>query len=331
MRVLFFGTPEFAVPSLEILSAHHAVLAAVTQPDQPSGRGRQPHASAIKLFARSHGMPIFEPGDPSEPYFLQTVSQLRPELAAVAAYGRLLPKALLQRFPHGAINLHASLLPRYRGAAPISWAIIRGERKTGVTIFQIDEMLDHGPVLLQKEHPIRPEDTSLTLMDSLSHLGAQLLSEAVKLIEKGQAQPQPQEETQVTFAPSLKKEDGIIDWKLDCQEIHNRVRGLQPWPGATTWILQITKANSPDPPRQLPEGQLLKLFGTHPEFGRYGALSTPGTIVVADPTQGLWVQTGRGQLRLDRLQKEGGKPLDAGAFLRGNPIPSGTLLGSLVE
>ncbi len=308
MRVLFFGTPEFALPSLEALvQSRHPVAAVVTQPPRPKGRFQKDSPSAVEEAARHLGIPVLEPEDLSQASFLSTVRSLAPELAVVVAYGRILPKELLQLFPKGAINLHASLLPRYRGAAPIQWALIQGESETGVTVFQMDERLDHGPILLQERQPIRLEDTAATLAHVLAKLGSQTLLKTVALIEQGEVQPQLQGESLASPAPRLTKEDGRIDWRRDCKTIHNRIRGVQPWPGAMTWLM----------------GRSIKILSTTPEESRGDSRYTPGTVVLADPSKGLWVQTGQGQIRIDRLQRVGGKALDSHAFLLGHPIPRG--------
>ncbi len=322
MRILFFGTPAFAVAILQaLLRSPHSVVGIVTQPDRPMGRGLRLReevsppgggtALTVKEAARDLKSPILQPTDLAEYDFLEKVRSLKPELAVVVSYGRLLPPSLLQLFPRGAINLHASLLPKLRGAAPIQWALIRGETETGVTIFHIDERLDHGPILLQQRHPIGPEETAQTLEGALSRLGAQALLKAVDQIEGGQTHSQPQEDALADYAPRLTKEDGWIDWSRGCQEIHNRIRGVQPWPGAMIrW-----------------EGRLLKIMASHPDPNRHDSKAPPGTVVLADPKQGLWVQTGGGQLRIDRLQLEGGKEMASADFLRGHPILPGARMG----
>ena len=311
MRLVFFGTASFAVPSLQaLLRTKHQVLALVTQPDRPKGRGRELTPPPVKEAAKALKIPILQPDSLQETEFLEALRSLKPDLAVVVAFGRLLPSPLLQIFPKGAVNLHASLLPKYRGAAPIQWALIHGETETGVTIFQIDTLLDHGPILLQAKHAIRPEDTAVTLAQSLSSLGSQILLKALDLIEAGQSQAVPQQESLASPAPRLTKEDGLIDWKNSCVDIRNRIRGVQPWPGAITWIGK----------------ERIKLLSTTADLARHDSKASAGTVVLADPQQGLWIQTGKGQLRIDRLQREGGDPLEAGAFLRGHPIPLGTQL-----
>lgn len=312
MNILFMGTPEFAVPTLKrLIESRHRVVGLVTQPDRPKGRSKEPIPPATKEVAQAKEIQILQPLDLNDPSFLKRVQSLNAELAVVVAYGRILPLKLLAAFPRGAINLHASLLPKFRGAAPIQWALIRGESQTGVTLFQMDEQADHGPILLGIPHPIRPEDTAVTLSEALAQVGSQAVLDLVDRLKIGSIRAEPQEHSLATDAPLLTKEDGIIDWRLGCQEIHNRVRGLQPWPGATTML----------------EGKSLKLFATHPDQNRHDSSAPPGTVVAADPVQAWWVQTGQGQLEILRLQPAGGKVLEASAFLRGNPIRSGALLG----
>ena len=269
-------------------------------------------ASPIKEAAQDLSAPLFQPDNVSDPNFLESIRRLDANCAVVVAYGKILPPSLLEIFPQGAVNLHASLLPKYRGAAPIQWALIRGEKETGVTIFQIDGFLDHGPILSQTSQVIRSEDTTESLMKSLAELGAGVLEETLTQMEQGKVQPKIQDERLVTRAPSLTKADGMIDWNADAVSIHNRVRGVQPWPGAVTgW-----------------DQRMLKIFSTRPEPDRQKKGALPGTVVGADASSELWIQTGKGQLRIGRLQLEGGRIFDAPDFLRGHPIPVGTRLTS---
>ncbi len=311
--MIFFGTPDFADASLQqLLQTDHRVLAVVTQPDRPKGRSKDPVPPPVKETAQQAGIPVFQPSNLREEKLLQQLRSLQPDLAVVVAYGRILPAAVLQIFPRGAINLHASLLPKFRGAAPIQWALIQGESETGVTLFQLDDQLDHGGILAQARLPIYDNDTAITLTEELSRLGNLTLLKTLERMSEETLRTYPQDESLASAAPRLTKADGIIDWRQDCRRIHNRVRGVQPWPGATTTL----------------SGQPLKILSTTPDPSRHDPALAPGTIATADPAQGLWVQTGQGQIRIDRLQAAGGTDMETAPFLRGHPIPRGTILAS---
>lgn len=313
MRIVFFGTPKFAVPALEhLLAGPHAVAAVVTQPDRPSGRARKTGPTPVKKRAMEAGLPVLQPEQPGDPAFLQILRKTGADCAVVVAYGRILPPALLQLFPRGTYNLHASLLPKYRGAAPIQWALIQGERETGVTLFRLDDELDHGPVLLQRPCAIEPEDTGATLARKLSQLGAGLVLEGLDLLERGGERLTAQEHSAATRAPRLTKQDGVIDWRKEAVTLHNLVRGVQPWPGAVTWL----------------ESKMLKVLAARPEPNCQEPSAKPGTVISASPADGIRVQTGKGQLRIIELQPEGGTPLDTASFLRGHPIAPGARLTS---
>lgn len=319
MRLIFFGSSSFAVASLRKLhESRHRPAAVVTQPDRPRSRSpRTPVPPPVKEAALALGLDVLQPERLEEASFLDRIRILQPEAAAVAAYGRLLPAELLKLFPRGAYNLHASLLPKYRGAAPIAWALIHGERQTGVTIFRLDEAMDHGQILLQARHPIRPEDDAETLTESLSRLGADRLARALDQVEEGQAVFTPQDHAAATRAPALRKEDGRIDWSRSAEELHNRVRGLQPWPGAfctfREGILQIRKSR-PEP-----------AAGIAARGNHRAVVPPPGTVVEADASTGaLRVQTGRGILRIEALQPAGKRVLSAAEFLRGRRLTPGT-------
>ena len=315
MKLLFVGTPAFAVPSFKRLAAgSHSIVGVMTQPDQPRGRGQLNRPSAIKELALTHRIPLFQPMDLTEETFLSSIRRLAPDCAVVVAYGRILPKKFLQLFPKGAYNLHASLLPKYRGAAPIQWALIRGETETGVTVFQLDEELDHGPILFQVRTAIQPDESAISLADRLAELGGNTLLETVDRLEAGTAILSPQDHSKATHAPRLTKADGIIQWKEGCIQIHNRVRGVQPWPGATTWL----------------QKQLIKILAAQPDPARNPSSAlAPGSIVETSPDHGLWVQTGQGQLRIDLLQPAGGKAMQAADFLRGHPLRAGDIFCQL--
>ena len=306
MRLLFFGTPAFAVPALEKLAgSRHSIAAVVTQPDRPKGRSTEPAPPPIKEATLRLKLPLLQPLSLKEPSFTQTIRDQRVESGVVVGYGKIFPPSFLELFPRGVYNLHASLLPRLRGAAPIQWALIRGERETGATVFLLDDQLDHGPILLQQKLRISEEDTAVTLGESLSQLGADLLLNAVDLIESGKGKLQPQDDSLATSAPILKKTDGVIRWEESCHAIHNRIRGVQPWPGAITWL----------------QGRLLAIIAFTPELRQTGSPFAPGTVIESDPVRGLWIQAGKGQLRINQMQLEGKKLMSAQEFLRGHSIP----------
>ena len=231
------GTPDFALPSLEILLQHElAVIGVVTQPDRPKGRGRRPVPPPVKIIAENHGLPVFQPEKIREGDFLQIFRELSPDLVVVVAFGQILPEEMLTQPKYGCINVHPSLLPRYRGAAPIQWSLIRGEKTTGVTIMRLDEGVDSGDILLQEEIAIAPEETFASLHDRLAETGARMLYQAIGMLIEQSIRPIPQDHTKATLAPRLKKEDGLINWHMGVQEILSLIRGLSPEPGAYTYI-----------------------------------------------------------------------------------------------
>lgn len=296
MRLVFMGTPHFAVPALRALEASgHHILGVVTQIDRPAGRGRGISPPPVKLAALEMGIDVYQPLRVRDPGFIDALKRLGPDAIVVVAYGQILPAELLALPKFGCINIHASLLPLYRGAAPINWAIIRGEKETGITIMQMDEGMDTGAILMQESMAIDPSDTAGSLSEKLSTLGARLITEALPMIEAGILRPIPQDHSKSTLAPILRKEDGLIDWQHTAMDIHNRVRGLSPWPGAYTYL----------------EGRMLKIIETEPLKGD----GEPGIIL---PTEtGLIVGTGGGLIKILRLQPEAKRVMTAGEFLRG--------------
>ena len=310
VRIVFFGTPDFAVPTLRtLLDSPHPVVAVVTQPDRPKGRGQRVSESPVKALAQARGLPVLQPGRLREPEFVETLRALQPDLGVVAAYGKLLPEEILSLPRHGMINVHASLLPKYRGAAPVHRAVIDGETETGVTIMRVEKMLDSGPMLAKVKRPIGPDETSDFVERDLAELGADLLVEVVDQIDAGVHQEELQDFMLCSYAPRLTKEEGLIDWTLPASYIHNRVRGLYPWPHAYTYLhgvrLIILKTHVEDVPTEAP----------------------PGTIVTAS-REGLHVATGHeGCIAIDRVQLEGGKPLEVREFLAGHRITTGARLG----
>ena len=306
------GTPELATTSLEALLAAPGVqvVAVVTQPDRPKGRNLKLTPSPVKIVATRERLPVLQPMKAREPEFLQQMRGFVPELIAVAAFGQILPQSLLELPRFGCVNVHTSLLPKYRGAAPIQWAILNDEAETGVTIMQMDAGLDTGPILTQERTPINPEDDAETLHARLAGMGAELLVHTIPEVVGGKIQPRPQPAEGVSYASKIKKQDGQIDWTKPARSIWNRVRGLVPWPTAFTFL-----------PGQ-PHPQLLKIWRAELN-GKTGA---PGEVLVADKS-GIVIGCGRDSLRVFELQLEGARRLGAQAFLAGHPLLPGTHLG----
>jgi methionyl-tRNA formyltransferase len=309
LRIVFFGTAELACASLEALAADgkYRVTGVVTQPDRPKGRDLKPQPSPVKATALKLGLPVLQPWKARDPAFLEALRALQPDLIVVAAYGQILPPALLALPSLGCLNVHTSLLPKYRGAAPIQWAIIDGEAETGVTIMLMDAGLDTGPMLRQEATAIRPEDDARTLHDSLATMGAGLLLRVIPDFVAGKIVPQPQPVEGASYARKITKEDGRIDWQLPAARLFNRLRGLTPWPGAFTWL--------PGEPAPV----LVKVWQLQIITGRQGE---PGEILEAG-REGIVVACGQDALRLISLQREGGRRLTAAEFLPGCPLRAG--------
>lgn len=307
-RIVFMGTPEASAATLErLLEGPDPVVGVVTQPDRPAGRGQKASASPVRRLAEAHRLPVTAPEKLRDPSFLDTLKAWSPDLIVVMAYGRILPRPVLELPSQGCINVHFSLLPKLRGAAPVAWAIINGEEKTGVTIIKLVEKMDAGPILLQQEVALAPDETAASLEAKLVPLGASLLLQAIQGLKAGTISPRPQNEEEVTFAPMLKKEDGKIDWTQPARAIERRVRGLYPWPSAYTHI----------------EGKLLKIHRA--SVVETGGRGLPGEILRAD-AGGLWVATGEGVLNLEVIQLEGRKRLPAAEFLKGTRLRKGERL-----
>lgn len=306
-RVIFMGTPEFACPTLQrLIDRGDHVVAVVTQPDRPKGRGQRLMAPPVKELALAHGIPVLQPLKVRSPEVVESIRELQPDVIVVVAFGQILPKALLEIPPSGCINVHASLLPRYRGAAPLNWCLINGERETGVTTMLMDVGLDTGPMLLKRSTALDENEDVASLHDRMAAMGAELLSETLDGLAAGAIVPQKQDDSQSCYAPLLKKEHGLIDWCRDARAIHNQVRGLAVWPVAYTFL----------------DGQPLKVCRS-----RIGAGSgAPGLVLKADK-QGLEVACLTGSLIVEELQLAGKKRLDAASFLTGFAISEGTLLG----
>lgn len=319
MRIVFMGTPDFAVPSLKTLeAAGHEIVGVVTQPDRPKGRGRKIALPPVKIAATERGLEVFQPQKIKAPDFVQILKQLAPELIVVVAFGQILSPEILQIPQYGCINVHASLLPKYRGAAPIHWAVINGESRTGVTIMQMDRGLDSGDMILSDSIPVLPEDTTGTVHDKLSSLGAKLLSETIELIVDGRARRIAQDHSQASFAPLLTKEVEVIHWSAGSEEIFNLVRGLNPWPVAYTLlgesVLKVwgAKACTVD-----------RIPGPIPELSNY----KPGEILGRIPDVGFAVSTGNGCLAITEVQLQGSRRMGAEDFMNGHRLNKGTQLG----
>lgn len=308
LRIIFMGTAELSCASLSALAADKNlhVLAVVTQPDKPKGRDLQLTPSPVKILAEKLNLPVLQPLKARDEKFIAELRELNPDLMVVVAYGQILPQSILDLPKFGCLNVHTSLLPKYRGAAPIQWAIADGEAETGVTIMQMDAGLDTGPVLSMRRTPILPADDSQILHDRLAQLGAELLAETIPDYVSGKIQPQPQPGTGSTYAAKIKKEDGQIDWKLPAQKIANRLRAFTPWPGAFAFL-----AMEPKP-------QLLKILKVEVVEKSGGA----GEVLLADKS-GIIVGCGENALRILELQREGGKRLVAQQFLAGFPLTAG--------
>lgn len=315
MRVVFLGSGRFAIPSLEaVLDAGHDVAAVVTQPDREKGRGRELSPPPLKPVAARRGLRILQPRRVRDPESLAALKALEPEVQVVVAYGQILPRAVIDVARRGTVNVHASLLPRYRGAAPVQWAIVNGEVETGVTTMLIDEGLDTGPLLLSRATAIGEEETAGELEARLARLGGGLLVETLRGLAEGTVIPRPQDSTRATLAPLIKKEDGLIDWRLPAEALARRVRGFHPWPGAYTSL----------------RGRGLRVLQARVETGgagHPGRAELPGTLLQID-RHGLVVSGGDGTaLRLIEVQPESRHAMPAAAFAAGARLAVGDRLG----
>ncbi|HOC37865.1 MAG TPA: methionyl-tRNA formyltransferase [Thermodesulfobacteriota bacterium] len=306
-RIVFMGTSDFACPSLKILAEGEDIVAGVfTQPDRPQGRGLRIQQTPVKTLAQQHEIPVFQPEKLNRS--LDMVLQCNPDLIVVAAYGQILSQKVLDIPRHGCINIHASLLPKYRGAAPITWALVRGETASGVTTMLMNKDLDAGDILLQQEVAIDPDETAGALHDRLARVGAELLASTIRGWKRKAIIPRRQDESLVTYAPLLKKEDGLIDWTQPANVIHNLVRGMNPWPGAYTFLQE----------------ELLKVFAVQP--APTFETEKAGTIVSVND-HGIMVAAGKGAVIVTEVQLQGRKRLPIAEFLRGRPLKPGTRLG----
>jgi len=315
MGIVFMGTPQFAVETLEqLIQAGYQILGVVTQPDRPKGRGNKLTPSPVKVKALEYGLPIYQPEKIRDSIFIQELANLKPEVIVVVAYGQILPKEILEIPPLGCINVHASLLPKYRGAAPIHWAIINGEKETGVTTILMDQGLDTGNILLKTSVEIGPDVSTGELHDKLAVLGGQLFINTLDRITKDELASQPQDEGQATYAPLLKKEHELINWQKKAQDIHNLIRGMNPWPGAYSFLM----------------GTRLKIWETSLQDYPGPKSSFVGEIVYQDD-QGFWVQTGDKPVLITKLQPAGKNIMTANSFVNGYGVSLGQFLGDKNE
>ena len=311
MRVVFFGTPQFAVPSLEqLIQSPHEVVGVVTQPDRPRGRGQKVTDAPVKATALRHGLPVFQPARLRDPEVIETLESWAPDIGVVAAYGKILPETVLNLPRLGMINVHASLLPRYRGAAPVQRAVIDGMPETGVTIMRMVPALDAGGMFAKVTRPIDPDETSDVVERDLARLGASLLIQVVDDLATGNAVEEPQDDSLSTYAPKITRDEGLIDWTLAAPDIHNRVRGLYPWPHAFGYLngerLIIMRSRAVGEP----------------------ASAVPGTIVSVSPAS-IQVATGHGgRLAIEEVQPEGRRAMPVRDYLAGHPIQAGARFGS---
>ena len=316
MRIVFMGTPDFAVPCLDaLLSAGHVIAGVITQPDRPKGRGHKLAPPPVKVLALEKGLPVFQPERIKHPEFVATLKELAPEMIVVVAFGQLLSKDILTLPAYGCVNVHASLLPEYRGAAPIHWAVINGETETGVTIMYMDEGLDTGDMIMPARIPIDEDDTTGIVHDKLSALGARLLAEAVEKIADGTAGRVPQDDSQSSYAPLLTKEVELIPWEKSARDVRNLIRGLNPWPGSYTYF----------------NGKVLKIWtaGKWAEgAGNPGqVVAAPGQVTAVLPKSGFVVQTGAGRIIITEVQLQGNRRMAAADFIHGHGIKAGDVLG----
>lgn len=307
MRVLFWGTPEFALPTLRALTGEgHDVVGVVTQPDRPSGRGREVTMSAVKGWAASEGLPVFQPERARGPEVLERVRAFEADISVVVAYGQILPLEVLQAPELGSLNVHGSLLPELRGAAPVQWAIIRGFEETGVTIMQMEEGLDSGPMLHAVPEPIRADEAASDLALRLSELGAEALIEALAIMEAGGGPPRPQDHERATYAPKIDRETSHLDWTLPAVEVSRWIRGLDSVPGAWNDL----------------DGRPVKLFAPRVEVQR----GEPGVVLEADPEVGVLIAAGEDAVRVREVQPAGKRRMGAGEWVRGRGVRVGDRL-----
>lgn len=304
MKIVFMGTPDFAVPTLEALVEEHEVLAVISQPDKPKGRGKKLQPTPVKAAALEHGLTVYQPEKIKDPEFISVLSGIKADVFVVVAYGQILPQEVLDMPRYGCVNVHGSLLPKYRGAAPIQWSIINGEKVTGVTIMYMEKGLDTGDMLLKREIPIDPDDTYGTLHDKMAPIGAQALLDALVMLENGTAKPEKQNDELSSYVSVIKKAQGQLDWRNSAEALVNIIRGLNPVPGAFGFL----------------NGEMLKIWRAEAVSGVSG---TPGEVVAVDKKKGFTVAAGRDAVLVTEVQAKGGKKMSAADYMRGHEISVG--------
>lgn len=308
IRSVFMGSSHFSLPALSLLAAADEVelVLVVTQPDRPSGRNRTLRPGPVHALACELGLTVQMPERLAEPGAVHALAEVRPDVIVVASYGQFIPRPVRELPRLGIVNIHPSLLPKYRGAAPMQWALVNGDTETGVTLFHIEKEMDAGDIILQEPHAIDPADNGCTLEEKLSVFGAEVMLRAVRMLAAGTAPRQPQDHNAATYAPKLTKEQGLLDWSLPAEMIHNRIRGYQPWPGCYTFR----------------QGARLRIWRSELEAGN----GVPGTVLTADRS-GVVLATGQGALRLIEVQPEGKSRMPTSAYLLGHPMAPGDQLG----
>ncbi|MCK9312585.1 MAG: methionyl-tRNA formyltransferase [Methanocorpusculum sp.] len=309
MRVLFMGTPEYALPALRAVYAKHEIVGILTRTDKPNRRGNKIVFSPVKTFALEHGIPVFQPENMKDPALFGELKALSPDITIVVAFGMMIPDSIINLPKYNTINIHGSLLPKYRGAAPMQYAVLNGDKEAGVSIMYVTARLDAGDVILSKSIPLSENETFGEVHDRLADLGAEALVEALDLIESGHVMRIPQDEQKVTFAPSISKEECVIDWSLSAGVIHNRIRGLSPVPGANT---------------KLPDGKLLKIYQSEKVAGEYSGV--PGTVVDVMKKKGPVVMTGDGALCILTAKPEGKREMPGYEIVNGHYLKVGDSL-----
>ncbi|MDO9523009.1 MAG: methionyl-tRNA formyltransferase [Methanocorpusculum sp.] len=309
MRVLFMGTPEYALSSLRAVFAEHEIVGILTRVDKPNRRGNRIEFSPVKVFALEHGIPVFQPEDMKDPALFEQLKALSPDISVVVAFGMMIPDSIIDLPKHNTINLHGSLLPKYRGAAPMQYSVLNGDSETGVSIMYVTARLDAGDVILSKSIPLDENASYGEVHDLLADLGAEALIKALELVESGQVTRTPQDDLKVTFAPSISKEECVIDWSLPAGTVHNRIRGLSPIPGANT---------------RLPDGKLMKIYKSEKVFGDY--TGEPGTVVDVIKKKGPVVMTGGGAVCILSAKPEGKREMPGFEIVNGHYLKVGDSL-----